>query len=170
VNPATSFPIGDISVAWKRAARLAARTEIRDVRLLKSFAEIVHLPVEERLLDYDFQTGSTVEYEPGGESFVLHGNYRLLVKAAGTAHAAGASGGSAVDVAKIEFEHAALFVIDLRDGEDPPDSGELNAYAITMGQFALHPYVREYVSNVTGRLGLPPLTLGVLRAPVLPFE
>lgn len=33
------------------------------------------------------------------------------------------------------------------------------------GQFALHPYAREYIYDVTGRLGLPPLTVGVLTMP-----
>jgi hypothetical protein len=168
VNPGTDLTTGGLSAARKQAARLAARTDIRDVRLLRSSAEIVRLPVDEPLLSYEFDSDSAVEYEPGGESFVVRGTYRLSIKAAKTAEEADASDDPAGDVARIEFEHAALFVIDLSHGEDPPDVEELNAYAVTTGQFALHPYVREYVSNVTSRLGLPPLTLGVLRVPLHP--
>lgn len=155
----------DLSAARKLAARLAAKTDIRDVRLMKSSAEIVRLPVDDPFLAYNFDSDSAVEYEPGGESFVVRGTYRVFITAASTNEAVDTSNNPDAAVAKIEFEHAALFVIDLDSGEDPPDAEELNAYAVTTGQFALHPYAREYISNVTGRLGLPPLTVGILRMP-----
>ena len=51
-------------------------------------------------------------------------------------------------------------------GDDKlPNSEELNAYAISTGQYALYPYAREYISDLTMRLGLPPLTIGVLKIP-----
>ena len=68
------------------------------------------------------------------------------------------------DIARIEFEQAALFIMDL-EGQEPPQPEELTAYAVTTGQLALHPYVREYISNITTRLGLPSLTVGVLKLP-----
>jgi hypothetical protein len=161
----------DLSAAQKLAARLAARTDIRDVRLLKSSAEIVRLPVDDPFLAYDLDSKSAVEYEPGGESFVVRGTYRLSITTATRGDDPADTSEDPDDaVANIEFEHAALFVIDLEHGEDPPDAEELNAYAVSTGQFALYPYAREYISNVTGRLGLPPLIVGVLTMPMSQSE
>jgi hypothetical protein len=157
----------EVDEARRLAANLAARTDIRDVRLLKSSAEIMRLPVADPVLTYDISSEAAVEYEPGNRSFVVRAIYHLSISADSTSTDEEASKDSAV--AKIEFEHAALFVID-RNADDPPLPEELNAYAISTGQFALYPYVREYVSDVTGRLGLPPLTLGVLRMSLPPAK
>lgn len=162
-------PTEDPGAAQQLAARLAGITDIRDVRLMKTSAEIVNLPVDHPFLVYDLNSEAAVEYEPGGGSFVVRGTYRLFIKS--TANATGGnSEESPSAVANIEFEHAALFVMDI-EGNEPPRVEELNAYAVSTGQFALYPYVREYVANLTTRLGLPPLTLGVLKLPVYaPFE
>lgn len=47
-----------------------------------------------------------------------------------------------------------------------PTEEELTAYAATTGRFALYPYIREYVYDLTGRLALPPLTLEILSRPM----
>jgi hypothetical protein len=156
-------PVEDIDAAQQAAARLATITDISDVRLLKSFAEIVNLPVEHPFLYYDLNSEATVEYEPGAGSFVVRGTYRLVIRSSST-EIRDEPKESASPVANIEFEHAALFVMDM-EGQDLPKPEELNAYAVTTGQFALYPYVREYISNITTRLGLPTLTVGVLKLP-----
>lgn len=156
-------PVEDIGAAQQLAARLAGITDIRDVRLLKTSAEIVNLAVDHPFLVYDLNSEAAVEYEPGGGSFVVRGTYRLFIRSTPTA-TGNDTDRTASDVANIEFEHAALFVMDM-EGQEPPRPEELNAYAVSTGQFALYPYVREYVSNLTTRLGLPPLTLGVLKLP-----
>jgi hypothetical protein len=158
----------DLAAARKRAARLAARTDIRAVRMMKSSAEMVRLPVNDPYLAYDFDSDAAVEYEPGGASFVVRGTYRVRITAVTSDDSPDVS--ERPDVAKIEFEQAALFVFDLAEGESPPDPAELDAYAVTTGQFALHPYAREYIADITGRLGLPPLTLGILAIPVMPSD
>jgi hypothetical protein len=170
-------PTEPASAARKLAAGLAARTDIHGVRLMKSSAEIMRIPVSDPVLTYDITSEASVEYEPGGEAFVVRGTYRLSINTSSTSTADGEAESSAVTgeagkgslVAKIEFEHAALFLID-KGADNPPELEELNAYAVTTGQFALYPYVREYVSDITGRLGLPPLTLGVLRMSLTPAE
>jgi hypothetical protein len=154
----------DVSVAQQMAARLAAITEIRDIRLMKTCAEIVKLPVAAPFLVYKLDSDSAVEYEPGSESFVVRGTYRLSIRSTSSAEVEDLPEDPDSAVAKIEFEQAALFVMDI-DGREPPKSEELNAYAVSIGQYALYPYVREYISDLTMRLGLPPLTVGVLRIP-----
>ncbi len=153
----------DITEAQRRAARVAASTDIRDVRLLKSCAEITGLPAADSTLIYDLNSGAKVEYEPGSEAFVVRSSYSLSIMPA--TDAARAPRDSPEVIAKIEFEHAALFVFSLAEGDHPPTAEELSAYAVTTGQFALHPYARQYIYDVTGRLGLPPLTVGVMTLP-----
>jgi hypothetical protein len=153
----------DINEAQRQAARVAARTDIRDVRLLKSSAEITDLPAPDATLTYDLNSGAKVEYEPGSEAFVVRSNYSVSIMPA--THTSGALGKTSDVIAKIEFEQAALFVFSLAEGDHPPTAEELSAYAVTTGQFALHPYAREYIYDVTGRLGLPPLTVGVMNLP-----
>lgn len=153
----------DVIAAQQLAARLAAMTDIQDVRLMKSSAEIVSLPVNSPYLAYNLESSTAVEYEPGSESFVVRGTYTVSIKS---------TSGPDTDslpkpesaVARIEFEQAALFVMDMQ-AENPPDANELNAYAVSTGQFALYPYVREYIADLTSRLGLPALTVGVLKMP-----
>lgn len=157
-------PPNDVGAARQKAARLAAITDIRDIRLMKTHAEIVRLPVNRPFLAYKLESESTVEYEPGSESFVVRGNYRVSISSTDSADVDAYPGDPDSDVAKIEFEQAALFVMDM-NGDQPPDPEELDAYAVSTGQFALYPYVREYISDLTMRLGLPPLTVGVLRLP-----
>lgn len=154
----------DLAEAQRQAARVAARADIRDVRLMKSCAEITGLPAADTTLTYDLDTGANVEYEPGSEAFVVRGNYCLSIMPAQVASSQNDSEPGVI--AKIEFEQAALFVFNLGEGDSPPTPEELTAYAVTTGQFALYPYAREYIYDLTGRLGLPPLTVGVLALPV----
>jgi hypothetical protein len=42
------------------------------------------------------------------------------------------------------------------------DGGELSAFALLIGLPAIHPFAREAVQNMTGRLGYPPFTLEML--------
>lgn len=148
--------------ARQRAARIAAFTDIRDVRLLRTRAELINLPGDSPFLAYDLDTDAVVEHEPGSESFVVRGTYRVSISSAATSDPKSVSQEKDSPIANLEFEHAALFVMDIADRE-PPATEELNAFAVTTGQFALHPYVREYISDLTMRLGLPPLTIGILR-------
>jgi hypothetical protein len=157
-------PVNDISAAQQIAARLAAITDIRDIRLMKSCVEIVRLPVAGPFLTYHLDSDSAVEYEPGSESFVVRGTYRVSITSASTEDVENSPSEPDSAVARIEFEQAALFVMDM-DASEPPKAEELNAYAVSTGQFALYPYVREYISDLTMRLGLPPLTVGVLKVP-----
>lgn len=75
--------------------------------------------------------------------------------------------GEANDIANIQFTLAGLYSIP----EDVEFSDEeVAAFADTTGIFGLYPYAREYVQDVTGRLGLPPLTLGLYKIPTTPAE
>lgn len=69
-------------------------------------------------------------------------------------------------IATVEFEYAALFSCAMHDGDTPLEEDELTAYGATTAKFLLYPFIREYIHDITGRLGLPPLTIGVLSRPM----
>src|SRR5262249_27980927 len=142
----------DTAGAWAKAARISGLADIRNVRMMKTSAQIVRLPTDDPFLAYDLDSDAEVEYEPGAESFVVRGTYRLAIMSTGSADEA-LTPDSTTAVANIECEHAALFVLSLGKNEAPPTEDELTAYAVSTGQFILYPYVREYIYNVTGRLG-----------------
>lgn len=156
-------PTTDFADAQRQAARVAALADIRDVRLIKSCAEMTGLPAADATLAYNLDTGANVEYEPGSGAFVVHSSYKLYIMPASPAPDNATTAPEVI--AKIEFEQAALFVLNHDKDDSPPTADELIAYAVTTGQFALHPYAREYIYNITGRLGLPPLTVGVMTMP-----
>src|SRR5262249_55110462 len=68
-------------------------------------------------------------------------------------------------VTRITFELCALYEIDLEEDDEPVKEPELTAYARSSGMFTIYPYAREYVHDVTSRLGLPPLVMDVFKIP-----
>ena len=54
----------------------------------------------------------------------------------------------------------------MHDGDTPLEEDELTAHGATTAKFLLYPFIREYIHDITGRLGLPPLTIGVLSRPM----
>lgn len=148
--------------AQRRAARISARAEISDVRLLNAKVEIVRLPGLNAPLAYNLDLKPVVEYEEGSSSFVVRAAYQLLV----AEQRPGISDPFETNdtaIANIEFELAGLFMLHLDRKEDPPSPSELEAYAESTGQIALYPFAREYIYDITGRMALPPLTIGVLK-------
>src|SRR6266536_549404 len=102
-------PVNEASAAQQMAARLAAITDIRDVRLMKSCAEIVRLPVADPFLAYQLDSEAAVKYELGSESFVVRGTYRVSIRSTSTADVEDHTQDPDAAVARSEFEQAALF-------------------------------------------------------------
>jgi hypothetical protein len=146
------------------ARRIAARTQIRDVRLIKSSVELEAVPVDGRSFTYQIEvTDTEVDWQVGQPLFAVRCAYRLLISQLAVVDDGDDDGPSEVekDIAAIEFTMAGLFQLRMREGEEQPSDEELSAYASTTGTFALYPFAREYVYDVTGRLRLPSLTLPV---------
>jgi hypothetical protein len=158
----------DLYEAQQRSARVGARAQILDVRLLKTSAEIDRLPSGGLPMSYRLDTEPAVEYDDGDGSFVVRAAYALRVVEVTPDGADEAFDDAEASVARINFELAALFTLAMRDGDEPVELEELQAYAASTGQFALYPYAREYIYATTGRMALPPLTVGVLQLPVQP--
>ena len=141
------------------AARVAGCAELRDILLFSAEVDL-ETPVIEGSLGYALKTH--ISYQLIGdervESLVVTGEYQVDVDQ--TDEDAG-DDDAATKVAEIKFTMGALFL--LPEDHDGFEEEEFEAFARTSGQFALYPYAREYVADVTNRMGLPSLHIGVLR-------
>lgn len=147
---------------WRLAGHVAGCADLRDVRLF-SFKGDLPLPDTSRGLGYSLDV--QVEYQTLGDevvnALVVSGNYTVLVTESVDE---GAADDEPVTVASLEFTLAAMYVLLEQDREPQSfDDEEFEAFSFTTGQYALYPYAREFVANMTGRMGLPPLHLGTLR-------
>lgn len=139
------------------AGAVAGRSEIEDVRLLKAQVEAPEFADPDKPLQFQFTSTPSAHYEDGADAFVISVEYELSVSQDGSSDAEDAD---EVIVASINFTFAALYSKPI---EDSFADEALEAFAKTTGSFAVYPYAREYVQDVTGRLGLPPLTLGLFK-------
>jgi hypothetical protein len=155
----------ELEAAQQQAARLAARAEIHDVRLFSTNAKLVRPPEPDSRFSYRLKSEATVEYD-NGESFVVRVKYALTIVEESSGEVDDSFSDPEAAIADIEFEQGGLFALEMREGDDPVQAEELEAYAVSTGQFALYPYARQYIYDLTGRLALPPLTIGVLRMPI----
>lgn len=154
----------DLETARSLAARVAARAELIDVRLFGSQVGFRRLPDPSRQLSWSLEIEPAPEFEPGAANFVIHCDYTLTVREVGTGSAAPVDDDD--EILEMTFRYGALYQVELRDGDEPVREDEMRGFAIATGAFALYPYARGYIHDVTGRLGLPVLTIGVYRVPV----
>ena len=152
------------SDARRLAARLAARAEIRDIRLFKSDIELVDFAPPSGHLRYNIDIDTETNREPGADRFVLKCTYNLVIEPAPSDDDEDDEGDHTV--ARLTFELGGLFSLDDRAQSEELAESEFEAFSRTTGQMALWPFAREYVFDTTGRLGLPPLAIGVFRVPL----
>ncbi len=136
------------------AARVAGAAQLLDVRLCDSSATLTDFGATDRLT-FTADTELSAEQSPGSEAIVVQHRVAVTVTGADeqdqpTDHM----------VASITCTHEALYVVPT-DIEADPD--ELDAFAQTTGVLTLWPYARALVQDLTQRMGLPALTLGVVR-------
>ncbi len=149
------------------AARIAARAQIQDVRLLRTKAELVQQPAADRRLKYKLDFDSSVDWdEDSPDWFVVRIACFLNINFANGEDEEAPEDEDQDAVAASEFEYAALFSCEMREGDDPIAEDELMAYGATTARFLLYPFIREYIHDTTSRLALPPLTIGVLSRPL----
>jgi len=151
----------DLSVALRTAARVAAMSDLRDVRLFEAVLKFNTFPGDAPLT-WEIEMTPTTNYENGDDFFVLEVEYSVRVEVAEDEDGDRAPGEV---LASVDFKFAALYSLEITEGKPGPSSSELDAYAKTMGMSAVYPYAREFVQNSTSRMGLPPLTLSTFRLP-----
>lgn len=157
----------EIVAQHQMAARLAARAEIQDVRLLRTTAEFHRQPDAGRNLTYSLDFDRNVDWDEGETDwFVIRVECSLRINYPDSDETDVSPEDSDDTIATANFEHAALFSCNMRENDEPLTEAELIAYGATTATFALYPFIREYIHDITARLALPPLTIGVLSRPM----
>jgi preprotein translocase subunit SecB len=150
----------DLIETQRTAARIAAESEVLDIRMFSSSFELKHIPGDVTLT-WGLEVTPTADYSAGDDYFVI--TLDFLVKIESTV--GDAKQEATESVANIAFQFRALYSLDLPEGEHPVEEAELNAYARSFAMLTVYPYAREYVHHVTGRLGLPPLLIDLFSLP-----
>lgn len=137
-----------------KAARIAASASLRDLRLTASDFELFAAPTPGQPLDVKMDielTGGATDQE---NALAVTATFTLEF---GTAEDVVEDRTS---IAHLRFTYASVFHVN--QGCEWDDEA-LEAFAQSTGIFAIYPYAREYVTDVTNRIGLPPLVLDFLK-------
>lgn len=157
----------DLHDARSVAARVAARADVVDVRLFHVDASLERLPDLSQRLSYSFDANVEVQLVEETSSIIVEGAYDLKVVNLPPDEDDDAPSGDGEAVSRVAFKMAALFSVDQpTSGAEPFTDEELDAFAKTTGQLALHPYAREFIFDITGRMGLPALHVGMMYIPL----
>ena len=156
-----------LDAARSEAARVAACVDLRDIRVWGLKADLATVPDErETRLSYSFNADLQVQYNREDSILIVLGTYALGLKSVSSSQDAEVGAPDEIggtEVATINFRLNALFEVEREPEDEPFDESELTAFGQTTGQFALYPYARELIADVTGRMGLPRLHTGVMR-------
>lgn len=162
------------------AGHVAAAADLKEVRLFNVDASLDQLPAGPGALGFDYGANVEVQQVLETNSLIVDGDYRLVVhfipegSDLTEVHTSDAVADDSDDehshVAHLNFRLAALYTLpdDGDSGGFPED--QLDAFGQTTGVLTLHPYAREFVSSMTGRMGLPPLHLGTMRLRIDKFD
>lgn len=154
------------------AARVAGQAELRDIQVFKLVAELMEHPASGVALDYDLDTDPRCVTPDESNALIVEVSYDLLIRQP-LERGDEADDQSDVenrDVARIELLLAALFDLPAHPDGRPYGEDEFRAFADTSGQFALYPYARQAITDMTTRLALPPLVLGMLKLDLDPDD
>lgn len=157
----------DLDDARSLAARVAAFADLQDVRLFDMHGSLGSLPPDRPGgLGYRFDTDIEVQV-PADDALIVSGSYQLTVFFHSHDEAEPQADADHEDdeppVVDLKFQLAALYELVGHDAETAFPEHELDAFGQTTGLLTLHPYAREFISDMTGRMGLPPLHLGTVR-------
>lgn len=157
--------MNELVAAQERAARVAGAADLLDVRMLNASCELEELPGDADLT-FGVSLEPRVEHDSGDDYFVVRIEFKVKIERLAQGDDEGDEVATEEDrlVAFINSEWAALYDLVGLDTYEPTEE-EFQAYADTAATLTLFPYVREFVSSTTNRLGLPKLVLPVHRMP-----
>lgn len=146
-----------------RAARVAGRADLENIRTVRLSAEMLRDPQSQVPLAYDATPNVSVEATETGNAFTVTIGFEVQVHQRSEAAAEDIE-----DIAKVSLTLTAFYSLDSGGLEEKPfTDDELRCFAESSGIFALYPYLREAVATMTTRLGLPALTIPLLKAPLI---
>lgn len=157
---------GGVAALSREASRVAERVNIRDIRLLGSSSELKSLGAVGPF-QWDLSVSPSVEYEEGDLFFVLIIGYQVAIEQPGDSNAEESdeeedSDSRPEEVADISFQFGVLCELERESFNSEITREEVEEYADAAARIVLTPYVREYLHDVTMRMGLPPLVMDIL--------
>ncbi|MFI8365026.1 hypothetical protein ACIGD1_33360 [Streptomyces sp. NPDC085612] len=148
-----AFAVHVAAQSMERAARVGKRLRLLDVRMFEISGKIIDIRAADELQNVEeFSSRVGIELNEQVAAFNFHVD--LTIK--------GVGGQPAVDVS---LRAAALFeVLGGGPGGDVEvsEQGDFAAFGATTVQMIVFPYVRSAISELTMRLGCPPVTLDLL--------
>lgn len=145
----------------EKAFRVAARATILDVRLFKTSAKLHSIPTKDSRLVWSVHAKPFVEYSEGDDYSIIRIDFEIDIQ---EEQGSGDPAAESERLADLSFQFGALYSLDTKDLDSPIEPEEISAYARSGTLETLFPYAREYVHDVTMRLGLPPLVMGIQHA------
>lgn len=144
---------------------VASRVQINDVRVHRVTAVLKDPPQADLPLSYHLQPAIAVNYDVGENAFIVEAEYELTIRQLRVIPEEGETPDEDDFrlLAEVTVMIAGLFLLDMDEEDRVPESDEVEAFGRSTGMFALHPYAREFIATLTARMGLPTLTIGVLR-------
>lgn len=151
-----------------RGARVAGHAEIRDVKATQFHGELLQEAEPGKPLSYEDSSTITFALSEDGGFLVVDLTWEMTIRQAEDDPSFKVADGERI--AEILVALTSLYTIRPFDDEpdEPLSESELSAFAESSGKFALYPFVREAIHELTSRLSLPPLTLPMLKAGLTP--
>jgi hypothetical protein len=133
----------------KRAASVGGLADLEDIRLASVNAELGDAAADG---PFEIEVGIAPSVSQAEGRAIYDCNYRVKVR--------GAEGAVA---ATLDCRYLAVYILG---SEEERELSDLVAFGEVTVLRAIHPYLRELVSSLTSRFGLPGITLGVFRVPM----
>ncbi|MGW3761535.1 hypothetical protein [Streptomyces sp. NPDC005131] len=147
-----TFTVKNAGELQQQASSVVDRAELIDVRTFLLHAEVLDIEASSDLQQIkSLDTTMGIGRENGNLTY--HFEHEIVLK-----------GVQGKDAVKLQVHLGALFEFPDEDepgGDVTEDS--LVAFGQTAAQLAVHPYLRVAVSDLTARLGCPPVTLALLK-------
>jgi hypothetical protein len=161
--------IGSIS---RKASRVAEHLNIRDIRLIETSTELKSFS-SAGPFQWNLKASPSVHYEQGDQFFVLTVGYHVTIEKSEEPNAEDSDKRSEKvdvedadekpeEVADISFQFGMLCELEQESLSSQINREELEEYADAVAIIVFSPYVREYLHDVTMRMGLPPLVMDIL--------
>lgn len=152
------MPANDSQVDLRiKAAKIASSAHLQDLRLTSSNVELYFAPEYGCALDLDMKIELSGKPADENNVVVVQADFDLTISLLPEIEDASDEFNA---VAHLKFGYVAAFEFE---NAVEHDEESLEAFARTTGVFAIYPYAREYVTDITTRLGLPPLVLDLLK-------
>lgn len=154
-----------IAIDYDRIKTISGVVRLKDVLLTNchwnSTTRVQRLEVAAPNMAFHFALfDATWEFVPELQQLEIGLEYRLAAFASTTER----SNGQEIPLFQLECNWDVIFAVP--EDFTPSGAGVLADFSVANGQLNAFPYVRQFVQDVTGRAGWPPLVLPTFRIPV----